>query len=114
MTTIPEPARRRRPAETTDDCSGTASAAAVLAFQSGEVLAITRLMSCFDGMMHAVAGRYLRRRQDVEDAVQDAWFAFTRRAQTIESPLAIAGWLRVTTARAAVSIGRRQARLVPM
>ena len=45
----------------------------------------------------------VRSPQDAEDAVQDAWLAFTRSAHTIENPKAVGGWLRVTTAHAALA-----------
>ncbi len=95
------------------DGSEVDAAAAVVAFQAGDGRALETLMQCFSLMMSHVARRYLRSRQDVEDAVQDAWVAFTRNAHLIESPRAIGAWLRVTTAHAAIVIAKRQARCVP-
>ncbi len=88
-------------------------AAAVVAFQAGDTGALALLMARYGRMMAAVARRYLRSGHDIEDAVQDAWLSFARSASGIEKPTAIGGWLSVTTARAALSIAERQARLSP-
>ena len=85
----------------------------MLAYQQGDYQALEVLMACFDKPMRCVARRYLVCPHDVEDAVQDAWLAFTRSADRIETPMAIGGWLCVTTARAALTIVRRQARCRP-
>ena len=74
-----------------------------IAFQSGDMRALQPLMTCFGRMMTCVARRYVRSPQDAEDAVQDAWLAFTRSAHAIENPKAVGGWLRVTTAHAALA-----------
>lgn len=87
--------------------------AAVLAYQQGDYQALEVLMACFDKPMTCVARRYLVCPHDIEDAVQDAWLAFTRSADRINTPMAIGGWLCVTTARAALTIARRQARCRP-
>lgn len=87
--------------------------ALVLAHRAGDNSALETLMTCFNRMMTAVARRYLRCNQDVEDAVQDAWMAFVRAADGIDRPAALAGWLTTTTARAALVIARRQSRCVP-
>jgi RNA polymerase sigma factor (sigma-70 family) len=87
--------------------------ALVLAYRSGDNLALQKLMACFNRMMTSAARRYLHCKQDVEDAVQDAWLAFVRAADGIDRPAALAGWLSTTTARAALLIARRQSRCVP-
>ncbi len=87
--------------------------AAVLAYQNGDHRALGVLMAEFDRPMRCVARRYLICPQDIEDAVQDAWVAFAGSADRIHTPMAIGGWLCVTTARAALTISRRQARCRP-
>ncbi|MEZ5410399.1 MAG: sigma-70 family RNA polymerase sigma factor [Acidimicrobiales bacterium] len=101
---------RPTPARVTDPV---AAGAAVLAYRNGDRQALGSLMTWFTPMMTGVARRYLRTPQDVEDAVQDAWVAFTRAAATIATPMAIGGWLCTTTARAALAIAQRQARCRP-
>jgi RNA polymerase sigma factor (sigma-70 family) len=86
---------------------------AVLAFRQGNHRALEVLMARFEPSMRCVARRYVWCSQDVEDAVQDAWLAFARSADAIRSPMAVGGWLCVTTARAALTIARRQARCRP-
>lgn len=90
-----------------------AAGAAVLAYRQGDPQALGTLMTWFTPVMTGVARRYLRTPQDVEDAVQDAWVAFTRAATTIASPMAIGGWLCTTTSRTALAIAQRQARCRP-
>lgn len=90
-----------------------AAGAAVLAYRQGDPQALATLMTWFTPVMTGVARRYLRTPQDVEDAVQDAWVAFTRAATTIASPMAIGGWLCTTTSRTALAIAQRQARCRP-
>ena len=87
--------------------------AALLAYRAGDNRALQTLMTCFGRMMTAVARRYLRSNQDVEDAVQDTWISFVRSVDAIQTPAAVGGWLRTATARAALRIARRQSRLVP-
>jgi RNA polymerase sigma factor (sigma-70 family) len=89
------------------------SGSAVVAYQGGDKLAIGLLMAQFERPMQCVARRFLSCPDDVNDAVQDAWVAFVRSAEGIVAPMAIGGWLCVTTARAAVTIARRQARCRP-
>lgn len=90
-----------------------AAGAAVVAFREGDRRALGTLMAWFTPVMTGVARRYLRSPQDVEDAVQDAWVAFTRAASTIATPMAIGGWLCTTTSRTALAIAQRQARCRP-
>ena len=85
-----------------------------MAYQRGDHRALELLIGRFEKPMRCVARRYLRCGDDIDDAVQDAWISFARSASTIESPLAVGGWLCVTTARAALSIARRQARCRPV
>jgi len=90
-----------------------AAGAAVVAYRDGDRQALGSLMAWFTPVMTGVARRYLRTPQDVEDAVQDAWVAFTRAAATIATPMAIGGWLCTTTSRTALAIAQRQARCRP-
>jgi RNA polymerase sigma factor (sigma-70 family) len=107
-----ERGRRMTSFDRTDPVSGD-SGSAVVAFQGGDKLAIGLLMAQFERPMQCVARRFLTCPDDVNDAVQDAWVAFVRSAEGIVAPMAIGGWLCVTTARAAVTIARRQARYRP-
>ena len=84
--------------------------AAVVAYIEGDQWALHDLMTSFDTSMRRVARRFLPCAHDVDDAVQEAWLSFTRAASTIREPGAVGGWLCVTTARAAVSIARRNSR----
>lgn len=90
-------------------------AAMFVAFRSGENGAFEAILDHFEGMMRSVARRYVRSRDDVEDAVQDAWLSFARSATTIKTPEAIGGWLKATVSHAAIAIARRSDRdtLVP-
>ena len=90
----------------------TGPSAAFAAFLAGDTQAMRTLMDTFGSMMTAVARRYVRG-HDVDDAVQDAWLAFTTSASSIRDPHAVGGWLRVTTMHAALAIAKRQSRMVP-
>lgn len=108
----PGTARRPRPDAAADP------GAAVVAFRaaertSGKSEPLASLMTRFGPTMARVARRYVHSPQDVEDAVQDAWVAFARAADGIETPAAIAGWLCTTTARSALAIAQRQRRCAP-
>jgi RNA polymerase sigma factor (sigma-70 family) len=70
-------------------------------------------MQRFTPMMRCIARRHVRDTPDVDDAVQDAWIAFARHADGIRSPDALPGWLRVTTARCAITISKRSRSCVP-
>lgn len=85
----------------------------MVAYQHGDYEALAILIACFDRPMRCVAHRYLCCSQDIDDAVQDAWLAFATTADRIHTPMAIGGWLCVTTARTALTIARRQARCRP-
>jgi RNA polymerase sigma factor (sigma-70 family) len=61
--------------------------------------------------MVGTARRYLTSAYDVEDAVQDAWLAYTLHSASIQQYSAVGAWLRATTAHAALRIVRRQARV---
>jgi RNA polymerase sigma factor (sigma-70 family) len=110
---IPAESGRRMTSVACIATEGADTAAAVTAYQGGDKLAIQMLMTQFERPMQCVARRFLTCTDDVNDAVQDAWVAFVRAAHGIVTPTAIGGWLCVTTARAAVTIARRQARCRP-
>ena len=74
---------------------------ALAAFRAGDGEGLPTLLAAFGNMMRAVARRYVRG-HDVDDAVQDAWVAFTASASAIRDPAALGGWLRTTTANAAM------------
>jgi len=86
----------------------------VASFARGDERALAILMTRFSGLMHHAARRYVRNDADAADAVQDAWTTFASRAATVREPERLAGWLRVTTARAALGIALRQARVEPV
>lgn len=86
---------------------------AVTAHLAGDPNALSLLVHTFDRPMRRSASRYLSCRHDVDDAVQDAWCAFVRKAGSIHTPLAIGGWLCVTASRAAITIAQRRSRSVP-
>ena len=85
---------------------------AVASHVSGDPDAVSLLVRTFDRPMRRSAGRYLSRRHDIDDAVQDAWVAFARKAGSIHTPLAIGGWLCVTASHAAITIAQRRWRSV--
>src|SRR5688572_10853266 len=87
---------------------------AVVSSCQGDAGALDELVVQFSPMMRCTARTYLSCVADVEDAVQDAWTAFLRYAHTIEAPSAIAGWLHITAARAALKIACRQGRCRPV
>lgn len=91
-----------------------ATAELVDAFRGGEERALAQLMERYDGSMRWAARRYLRDPLDIDDAVQDAWTAFTRRADGIRDPERLQGWLRVTTSHAALAIAMKLARVEPV
>jgi RNA polymerase sigma factor (sigma-70 family) len=82
-------------------------AAMIGAHVDGDDSALETLVHRFTPMMRGVARRHVRDAPDVDDAVQDAWIAFSRHAEAIRSPDALPGWLRVTTARCAITISKR-------
>jgi len=113
MMTAPTPTHNRCPRLPDSGRTTTQEAQLCLlvrAFQQGDDTALAPLMTRFGRPMRCVAHRYLSRREDIDDALQDAWTAFARSAHRIRSPLAVGGWLCVTTARAALAIARHQAR----
>jgi len=87
--------------------------ALVLSAQRGELGAFSELVRRHQRRAYAVARAIVITHEDAEDAVQDAWVAFTRAAGTIATPMAIGGWLCTTTSRTALAIAQRQARCRP-
>lgn len=85
---------------------------AVTAHLAGDPRALPVLVRAFDRAMRRSASRYLSCADDIDDAVQDAWFAFARKAGSIHTPLAIGGWLCVTASHAAITIAQRRSRAV--
>lgn len=83
---------------------------AVAAHLAGDPRALPVLVRAFDRAMRRSASRYLSCAHDIDDAVQDAWFAFARKAGSIHTPLAIGGWLCVTASHAAITIAQRRSR----
>lgn len=51
--------------------------------------------------------------RDVDDIVQEVWIRLFEHSDTIREPQLLLGWLKVVTARTAMAIGRRTARIVP-
>lgn len=86
----------------------------VASFAEGDECALGILMTRFSGLMHHAARKHVRNDADAADAVQEAWATFASRAATVREPERLAGWLRVTTTRAALGIALRQARLEPV
>ena len=86
----------------------------VARFADGDERALAVLMARFNGLMRRAALRYVRSEVDAADAVQDTWTLFASHALTIRDPDRLAGWLRITTARVALGIAVRQARVEPV
>ncbi len=85
---------------------------ALRAFRSGDPSGLETIMTVCSGRMRSTAMRYLTSRADVDDALQEAWIALARKADTIEDPRAVGSWLNITAGRAALAIAKRQRRTV--
>lgn len=79
-------------------------------YRRGDASALRELMRAHGAAMRAAAHRYVRTDTDIDDATQEAWLAFARSSRTITKPDRVGSWLCTTTARAALSIARRNAR----
>jgi RNA polymerase sigma factor (sigma-70 family) len=83
-------------------------------YRAGDTRVLRILMVRYNRAMTIVANRYVKTRQDIDDAVQDAWVAFTRAQQSITQADRLGGWLCVTTSRTALAIARRNNRVDPV
>lgn len=83
---------------------------AVQEFRAGDPDALESMMALCGNRMRSAARRYVNSPADVDDAVQEAWIAFTRKADSIDDPRAAGRWLSTASARAALAIAKRQKR----
>jgi RNA polymerase sigma factor (sigma-70 family) len=99
------------PAETSDSSDDSAAIARLVRrAASGDGRAWDELVARFTPRMRAAARGFRLNGPDVEDVVQAAWLAAFTHIRRIEKPEAIAGWLLVTTRRAALRSLQRSSR----
>jgi RNA polymerase sigma factor (sigma-70 family) len=77
---------------------------------TGDSEAFAQLVRRHGPMVLAVCRRITRHRQDAEDAFQAAFLVLTRKADTVNPPGAVAGWLFGVAANAAREARKRSAR----
>ena len=80
------------------------------ALQRGEQDAVRELYDRFDGLVFAVSLRVLGDRQRAEEASQQTFLQAWRHADRFEPGRDFAPWLATIARRAAIDIGRREAR----
>ncbi|MEM6749986.1 MAG: sigma-70 family RNA polymerase sigma factor [Planctomycetota bacterium] len=69
-----------------------------------------RIVSDHYRFLYATAARVLRRREDVEDAVQNGVLKAMQRLDQLAEPKAVVGWLGQIVRHAAIDIARKPAR----
>jgi RNA polymerase sigma factor (sigma-70 family) len=79
---------------------------------AGDRAAFTRLVDLYRPLVTLVACRYVSRRADVDDIVQEVWIKLWEHLGTIEKPEALPGWLRRVTTNVAFRFHSRNGRLV--
>jgi RNA polymerase sigma factor (sigma-70 family) len=90
--------------------SRSVTAAEFARWRSGDDTGLECLVRRFSGTMWHIARAYGLEAAGAEDAVQSAWEAFVKHADTIREPAAIPGWLARTTQREALHLARSRAR----
>ncbi|ASK66873.1 RNA polymerase subunit sigma [Brachybacterium avium] len=86
------------------------TAAAFTAHRSGEVGAMDELVEMATPLLWHIARAQGLERETARDAVQTAWLRVVEKADHIEDPLAVLGWLVTTTRREAWRLGRQSQR----
>jgi RNA polymerase sigma factor (sigma-70 family) len=81
--------------------------------QQGDREAFAGIVEACAPMVNSVASRYLTRRVDIEDVVQEVWLALAQNLHKIAKPQALGGWLATVTTRMAWRDGQRRRRMVP-
>jgi RNA polymerase sigma factor (sigma-70 family) len=76
-------------------------------WQAGQPAALDRLVRLLTPALWHLARAYHIDQRDAEDAVQNAWIALFRRADTIRDPKLVLAWMAVTTRREAWRLRRR-------
>src|SRR5436190_10508938 len=70
--------------------------------------AIAALIECYRPLVYSVCRRYLRRREDVEDAAQETFLKLARHAPSIHG--SVPGWLTATAHTTSLELIRRATR----
>jgi RNA polymerase sigma factor (sigma-70 family) len=84
----------------------------VEAAAAGDRVAFTRLVDLYRPLVTLVACRYVSRRADTDDIVQEVWIKLWEHIGAIERPEALPGWLRRVTTNVAFRFHSRNGRLV--
>ena len=86
-------------------------AALVRAAAAGDRAAWDQLVDRFSGMLWAISRSYGLGRDDAADAVQLTWLRLLERADSIQDPARVAGWLATTCRRECLGLLRRARRV---
>lgn len=89
------------------------AAAAFTAWRTGET-PIDPLVQLLSPVLWQVARAAGLDEHEAEDVVQGSWLALVDRAEEIERPLAVGGWLCTTTRRQAWRVARQSGRQLPL
>jgi RNA polymerase sigma factor (sigma-70 family) len=80
-------------------------------WRAGEPAALERLVRLVTPTLWHVARAYQLDQAAAEDVVQTTWLALARRADSVRDPLALLGWLSVTTRREAWRVAKESSRV---
>ena len=90
----------------------TASAAAFTAWRSGQPDALEELVRLLSPVLWQITRATGLDRASAEDVVQNTWLKLVDHAETIENPVAVAGWLCTTARRDAWRVSKATRREV--
>jgi RNA polymerase sigma factor (sigma-70 family) len=85
----------------------------VAAARGGDRRAWAELVSRYQGLVRAVAGRFHLQEADVADAVQATWLRALERLDTVQDPERLGGWLTTVAHRECLALISRAGREAP-
>lgn len=102
------------PGQTTTRQAWEIAADAFTEWRAGDPRALETLVRHLTPMLWHVARAYRLDQRTAEDAVQNAWTALLRYADSIRDPRLIMAWMAVTTRRESARLARRQCQERPV